>query len=71
MGIFSQESKKNPVLPGCLFTCNNNRLNLSISGGVAKQLLTSLIQSLVFLYLMKKDTALMGISFDSGIRGKI
>lgn len=24
-----------------------------------------------FLYLMKKDTALTGISFDSGIRGEI
>lgn len=55
MEIFSQESKK--ILPGCLFSCNGNRLNLSISGPVVKLLLTSLIQRLVFLYLMKKTVA--------------
>lgn len=69
MEIFSQESKK--ILPGCLFSCNSNRVNLSISGAVVKLLLTFLIQKLVFIYLMKKKDSYGFGWMSSGIRGEI
>lgn len=50
--ISSQESKNN-LLPGCFFSWSRSRLNLSLSGAVIKQVLTSLIQRVVFIYLVE------------------